>query len=95
MTPNHESSTIMDETNGFDDDDDGFTTIKDLAERGITKMEPLDYDDLENTFYFDDYEDGDDEDIAAGDDSCFNSSGVKDEHEQENDNFDVKKVSTS
>jgi hypothetical protein len=94
MTPNHESSTIMDETNGFDDDDDGFTTIKDLAERGITKMEPLDYDDLENTFYFDDYEDGD-EDIAAGDDSCFNSSGVKDEHEQENDNFDVKKVSTS
>ena len=28
------------------DDDDGFTTIKDLAERGITKMEPLDYDDF-------------------------------------------------
>ena len=37
------------------DEDDGFTTIKDLAERGITKMEPLDYDDfyLVNLFVFD------------------------------------------
>ena len=37
----------------FDDNDDGFTTIKDLAERGITKMEPLDYDD----FYLGAYDD--------------------------------------
>ena len=44
MTPN---VSIMDAfEDAFDDNDDGFTTIKDLAERGITKMEPLDYDDF-------------------------------------------------
>ena len=44
MTPN---VSILDAfTDAFEDNDDGFTTIKDLAERGITKMEPLDYDDF-------------------------------------------------
>lgn len=44
MTPN---VSILDAfEDAFDDNDDGFTTIKDLAERGITKMEPLDYDDF-------------------------------------------------
>ena len=32
---------LEDLTNAFEDNDDGFTTIKDLAERGITKMEPI------------------------------------------------------
>ena len=53
MTPN---ISILDAfEDAFDDNDDGFTTIKDLAERGITKMEPLDYDDfyLVNLFVFD------------------------------------------
>ena len=52
MTPN---ISILDAfEDAFDDNDDGFTTIKDLAERGITKMEPLDYDDfyLVNLFVF-------------------------------------------
>ena len=43
MTPN---ISILDAFEDAFDDDDGFTTIKDLAERGITKMEPLDYDDF-------------------------------------------------
>ena len=38
----------------YDDNDDGFTTIKDLAEREITKMEPLDYDDYYDYTGFDD-----------------------------------------
>ena len=52
MTPN---ISILDAFEDAFDDDDGFTTIKDLAERGITKMEPLDYDDfyLVNLFVFD------------------------------------------
>ena len=51
MTPN---VSILDAfTDAFEDNDDGFTTIKDLAERGITKMEPLDYDD----FYYGAYGD--------------------------------------
>ena len=53
MTPN---TSILDAfEDAFDNDDDGFTTIKDLAERGITKMEPLDYDDfyLVNLYVFD------------------------------------------
>ncbi len=33
------------------DDDDGFTTIKDLAERGVTKMEPLDYNAFTRGYY--------------------------------------------
>ena len=52
MTPN---ISILDAFEDAFDEDDGFTTIKDLAERGITKMEPLDYDDfyLVNLFVFD------------------------------------------
>lgn len=52
MTP---SASILDAFEDAYDDDDGFTTIKDLAERNVTKLEPLDYDD----FYYDndDYED--------------------------------------
>ena len=52
MTPN---ISILDAFEDAFDEDDGFTTIKDLAERGITKMEPLDYDDfyLVNLLVFD------------------------------------------
>jgi len=41
----HDDTILDNLTKVFDDNDDGFTTIKDLAERGITKMEPLDYGD--------------------------------------------------
>ena len=44
LTPSNNILDAFDEA--FDDNDDGFTTIKDLAEREITKMEPLDYDDF-------------------------------------------------
>ena len=57
MTPNISILDAFEDAfeEAFDDNDDGFTTIKDLAERGITKMEPLDYDDfyLVNLFVFD------------------------------------------
>ena len=48
MTPNISILDAFEDAfeDAFDDNDDGFTTIKDLAERGITKMEPLDYDDF-------------------------------------------------
>lgn len=55
----------------FDDNDDGFTTIKDLAARGIAKLEPLDDQD----FNFDDYEmDGND---------FNNEEGLEEEEEEE------------
>jgi len=56
----------------FDDNDDGFTTIKDLAERGVTKMEPLDYED----FY-----------LGAYDDDSFNTE-MKNETFEDGENND-------
>ena len=49
----HDSNILDDFEDTFNDYDNGFATIKDLAERGITKMEPLDYDD----FYLGAYDD--------------------------------------
>lgn len=81
LTP---STSILDAfSNEFDDNDDGFTTIKDLAERGITKMEPLDYDD----FLYDN-----DDDDFLNEDSCTNYSIIKNEaaDDQENNPVTVK-----
>ena len=53
MIPNVSVLDTFEDTFDDGDDDDGFTTIKDLAERGVTKMEPLDYED----FYLGAYDD--------------------------------------
>ena len=52
LTP---KESILDAFNeAYEDNDDGFTTIKDLAEREITKIEPLDYDDYYDYGFDDD-----------------------------------------
>lgn len=62
MAPTTSILDTFDMENYPDDNDYGFTTIKDLADRGITKMEPLDYDQSYEGYYNDenyDYVDND------------------------------------
>ena len=82
----HDDTILENLTKAFDDNDDGFTTIKDLAERGITKMEPLDYGDDP---YFDECYDEE----FAGFDEEENQSTLKYETgDQEQKQFDLDKV---
>ena len=80
MTP---SKSILDAfEEAFDDNDDGFTTIKDLADRDITKLEPLDYDD----FYYGAYDDDDN----VGDDNGDFNEDVNDVEENVKSDISIK-----